>query len=67
MGFFLKKSGIINFEIYFSTTKFMWKYSTGLKIDINNWDKTTQRPKLQRGENKFLKTLYSLFIKVDKE
>tara|TARA_R110001606_G_scaffold20677_1_gene73569 strand:+ start:423 stop:1613 length:1191 start_codon:yes stop_codon:yes gene_type:complete len=50
MGFFLKKSGIINFEIYFSSAKFMWKYSTGLKIDLNNWDKTTQRPKLQRGE-----------------
>jgi hypothetical protein len=39
MGFFLKKSGIINFEIYLSSAKYMWKYSTGLKIDPKRWDK----------------------------
>ena len=50
MGFFLKKSGIINFEIYLSSEKFRFKYSTDLKIDPKNWNKETQRPKLQRGE-----------------
>jgi site-specific recombinase XerD len=50
MGFFLKKSGIINYEIYLSTAKYMFKYSTGLKINPVSWDKITQRPKLQRGE-----------------
>ena len=50
MGFFLKKSGIINYEIYLSTAKYMFKYSTGLKINPISWDKITQRPKLQRGE-----------------
>lgn len=50
MGFFLKKSGIINFEIYLSSSKYMWKYSTGLKIDPKSWDKVSQRPRHQRGE-----------------
>ena len=50
MGFFLKKSGIINLEVYLSSQKFRFKYSTGLKIDPLNWDKVMQRPKLQRGE-----------------
>tara|TARA_R100000951_G_scaffold61741_2_gene51871 strand:- start:2470 stop:3660 length:1191 start_codon:yes stop_codon:yes gene_type:complete len=50
MGFFLKKSGIINFEIYLSHEKYRLKYSTDLKINASNWNKETQRPKLQRGE-----------------
>ena len=50
MGFFLKKSGIINFEIYLSSEKYIYKYSTDLKINANNWNKETQRPKLQRGD-----------------
>ena len=50
MGFFLKKSGIINFEIYLSSEKFRFKYSTDLKIDPKIWNIETQRPKLQRGE-----------------
>lgn len=50
MGFFLKQSGIINYEIYLNTEKYRFKYSTDLKIDPKNWNKETQRPKLQRGE-----------------
>ena len=50
MGFFIKKSGVINLEVYLSSQKFRFKYSTGLKINAVNWDKTRQRPKLQRGE-----------------
>jgi len=42
MGFFLKKSGIINFEIYLSLEKYRFKYSTDLKINANNWNKETQ-------------------------
>jgi hypothetical protein len=50
MGFFLKKSGIINFEIYLSSEKYRFKYSTNFKINAKNWNKETQRPKLQRGD-----------------
>jgi len=49
MGFYLKKSGIINFEVYLPSEKYRFKYSTNIKIDPKNWDKTAQRPKKKKG------------------
>jgi len=54
MGFFLKKPNtntitLIQFIIYIDKNNYL-KYYTGQKINPLNWNKETQRPKLQRGE-----------------
>jgi len=54
MGFFLrdpkKEISIIQCQIYISKYNNVYKYYTGLKIDPNNWDKNTHRPKIKRGK-----------------
>tara|TARA_A100001011_G_C14274705_1_gene828630 strand:- start:1650 stop:2075 length:426 start_codon:yes stop_codon:yes gene_type:complete len=48
MGFFLKRNKEIYFHFYINSK--ICKYSTKLKINRNNWDLSTQRPKLKRGD-----------------
>lgn len=48
MGFFLKRNKEIYFHFYINSK--ICKYSTKLKINRINWDLSTQRPKLKRGD-----------------